>query len=343
MKTLTILGNGFDLGHLLPTTFDDFIATLPLKKREKYSIFRNGNNSWNDIESMYESLLVEIATERGLKDLTDELDRIRTDYGLNDFGEVNYYGYEYEGYDEELSNIADIVSVLRDFERDFLVYLRTYCSDSLLQTLLPKQPLLKIINQSNQIITFNYTHTAEILYGAKSIIHIHGDIDDVIVIGSGAMEKAKTSVVDYEYPQIDAFSKDKDGMIDRMAYYTEDLDGHLVEEQYTRRFFDEIATSAEEKENEFFDLLSTKSKESFAERQDTIDVLSSQHYDLVYVIGHSLGKADWRVFEAINKTAKIIYFYHNECECIDKSKILKELGFEAEMLSDKELFIQETI
>lgn len=338
MKTLTIIGNGFDLGHGLPTRFDDFINSNPILYREKYGMFSNGNNSWNEIESKYEDLLCSVMNERYLKDPTEELDRIRSEYGMNDYGEVNYYGYEYEGYDEEISKITDYIGLLEDFEHDFLKYLNKCCNDSILRTLKRKKHILEIIASSERIITFNYTHTLETLYGARNIIHIHGDIDDTIAIGSGALEEVKTSVIDDKYPQLDQFEKSKEGLIERMAYYTEDLDGRLVEDQYVRRFFDEIVVSATEKEESLFSLLDAKSKDSLAERQDVIDLMGSEYYDVVHIIGHSLGKADLNVFEAINKAAKIICYYHDIEDCKLKEAVLNSLGFNYEMVSDANLY-----
>ena len=338
MKTLLLIGNGFDLGHRLPTRFDDFIDSNFNIYTKKYDIFKNGNNSWDEIESKYEELILSVMDGRDVKDLTEELDTIRSDYGLNDFGEVNYWGYEYEGLDEELEKISDLIQLLEDFENDFLEYLKTCCNDSVLKMLDPKILISQIIKQSDRIITFNYTHTAEIVYDAKNVIHIHGDIDDSIAIGSGALEEAKVSMVDYEYPKLDQFSEDKDGLIERMNYYEEDLDGRWIEEKYTRRFFDVIADSADEKENELFGMLDSKSKDSLLERQGLIDALKSEQYDLVYIIGHSLGKADLSVFNAIDKGAKVICYYHNEEEQAIKREILRKLGFEAEMILDACLY-----
>jgi hypothetical protein len=58
----------------------------------------------------------------------------------------------------------------------------------------------------------------------------------------------------------------------------------------------------------------------------------------VYIIGHSLGKADLSVFNAINKGAQVIYYYHNEEERAIKQEILNELGFETKMILDTELY-----
>ena len=152
------------------------------------------------------------------------------------------------------------------------------------------------------------------------------------------MDEAKKSTIDYEYPTRDKFSKDKDGLAEMRAYYTEDMDGRWVEDHFVRRFFDEVAVAAEEKEDELFELLNVKSKDSLDERQDVIGLLRSEHYDKVYIVGHALGKADLNVFEAINKDAQVVYYYHKVEERDDREAILTELGFNVEMVSDEYLY-----
>ncbi len=56
-------------------------------------------------------------------------------------------------------------------------------------------------------------------------------------------------------------------------------------------------------------------------------------------IGHGLGKADLSVFDAINKDAQIIYYYHRTKERDAKEVILRELGFNVEMVSDTCLYL----
>ena len=338
MKTLTIIGNGFDLGHELPTLFDQFIESNPSVYKSKYGVFQNDCNSWNQIESKYEELLCEIMEGRSWQDITEEVERILGEYGLNDYGEVDFYNYDFEAYDEELEKISDFIKLLEDFEKDFLRYLRLKCNDEELKKYVARKAIAQIIAESDTIITFNYTHTAEVLYGAKSVIHIHGDIDESIAIGSGALDKAKNSAIDLEYPTRDKFSKDKHGLVDMMTYYTEDMEGHLVEDHFIRRFFDEVSAAASEKEEELFALLDVKSKDSLDYRQEIIEQLRSDHYDRVYIIGHSLGEADYAVFDAINKDAKVLYYYHYENEYLEKSQLLRDLNLEYEMIKDTELY-----
>lgn len=338
MRVLTIIGNGFDLGHGLPTLFDQFIESNPSVYKSKYGVFQNDCNSWNQIESKYEELLCEIMEGRSWQDITEEVERILGEYGLNDYGEVDFYNYDFEAYDEELEKISDFIKLLEDFEKDFLRYLRLKCNDEELKKYVARKAIAQIINESDTIITFNYTHTAEVLYDAKNVIHIHGDIDDSIAIGSGALDKAKNSAIDLEYPTRDKFSKDKHGLVDMMTYYTEDMEGHLVEDHFIRRFFDEVSAAASEKEEELFGLLDVKSKDSLSYRQEVIEQLQSKHYDRVYIIGHSLGVADQAVFDAINKDAEVIYFYHSKNEYTERQQVLIKLGMKHEMISDQCLY-----
>lgn len=208
MSVLTILGNGLDLAHGLKTKFDDFMKTLPIEQQGKYSVFRNKDNSWNCVESKYEELLRTIMDSREWKTVIDEVDCIRDGYGYNEYGEIDYFGYDFDGCDKELDEISDLISLLKDFENDFLEYLKLRCNDEILKDVSPIKSIFEIVRQSSRIVTFNYTHTLEILYGAKNTIHIHGDIDDSIAIGSGAMADAKATKVDYEYPKPGDFSND---------------------------------------------------------------------------------------------------------------------------------------
>ena len=337
MKTLTIIGNGFDLGHSIPTQFDSFIFSNPEVYPIKYNVFSTEEGSWNSVEAKFESHLRETMNKRSWQDVTEEVDRILGDYGLNEYGEVDFYGYSFEGYDEELDKIANFVVLLGEFEKDFSSYLGDTCNDDFLKTIAPKKAISKILKKSDCVITFNYTHTAEVLYGVKGAIHIHGDINDNIAIGSGALEDAKNSTIDYEYPTRKNFSPDKHGLVEMMRFYTEDMDGHLVEDHFIRRFFDEVSVRAEEKENELFDLLDVKNKDSLAERRDTIELLKSIHFDRVYIIGHSLNDADLAVLDAINRDAFVTYFYHKG-EYVKREQTLKRLGFHFEMVSDEHIY-----
>ena len=61
MNKLVIIGNGFDLGHNLPTQFKNFIESNE-KYLQKYKIFKGEN--WNNMEENYKNLVIDIMKNR---------------------------------------------------------------------------------------------------------------------------------------------------------------------------------------------------------------------------------------------------------------------------------------
>ena len=122
MKVLTIIGNGLDLGHGLPTRFDNFVDSNSTFYKSKYDVFRDGNNSWNSIENKYQQLLQEVMSKRCWLEVSEEVERIIQDYGLTEYGEVDYYCYESEAWNNEFDRIENLVHLLEEFEKDFQDY-----------------------------------------------------------------------------------------------------------------------------------------------------------------------------------------------------------------------------
>ena len=337
MKILTLIGNGFDLGHRLPTSFDNFIDSNPSVNKIKYAAFANGQNNWSDIEGEYARLLGDAMAHRSWLDVSEEVETILQNYGINESGEVNYYGYTSDAFEDELNQITKLIRLLSNFERDFLRYLKYHCNDETIKKCLPSQAINNILNASDRIITFNYTHTAELLYNATIISHVHGDIDSSIAIGSGALDNMKESMLDLEYPTFGK-CRNKHDYAERLAFYVEDLEGNLHEDQRVKSFFNEVAESAQEAEEELFCLLDEKSKDQLSTRKRLISQLQVEHYDIVYIIGHSLNEADYSVFDAINKDAYVVCYYHSKNECAEKIRVLNRLGLKFELRPDRDLY-----
>ncbi|OYP38051.1 hypothetical protein CG709_05670, partial [Lachnotalea glycerini] len=178
----------------------------------------------------------------------------------------------------------------------------------------------------------------EVIYGIKDIVHIHGNIDNSIAIGCGTLDEVKESMVDDKYPTIENFGMNKHGFAEMMAYYEEDMEGNLVESHFIKRFFDEVSSVIEENEVRIFTLLDEKSKDSLALRKQIIKDLPKEHYDKVYIIGHSLGEADHAVLEVINKDAIVNCFYHTDKDYEHMKNTLGTMNFNFELLSDIDLY-----
>lgn len=339
-KILVIIGNGFDLGHGLLTKFDNFIESNSPLLKKKYSMFQGENCSWNQIEDKYAELLKEVMDDRNEFDITEELDNILQDYGLNEYGEVDYYNYESDAFNDENKKISFYIELLNCFESDFLEYLKRNCADEILKRIEPYKQVTTILNSSTKIINFNYTNTVEMIYGRKDVLHIHGDIHNKIAIGCGTLDEVKNTMIDSEYPTIKKFGLDKHGFAEMMSYYEEDMEGNLVENHFIKRFFDEVVSAVNENEEVIFRLLDEKSKDSLDFQNQIIKDLSTETFDKVYIMGHSLGFADSSVFEAI-KADKFICFYHgdlNDDETKSKKQIMNGLNWNYELKSDIDLY-----
>lgn len=338
MKILTIIGNGFDLGHSLPTAFDKFIYSNPAIFPSKYAIFKDGDGTWKMVEALYGEQLCEILNKRSWHDITEVVEQIIRNYGLNEYGEVDYFNFSSDAFEDEYQAIKYRVDLLADFEKDFQQYLREKCSDEILSKIITYNNIRWILLASSKIITFNYTSTVEIAYGATNVYHIHGSVDTSIAIGSGALDEAKESLVDAEYPTIDKFGRDKYGLQELAGYYDYDDEGNRYPKVFIERFFNEVAASAMERENEVFNLLDAKNKDALSSRIRAIKSLGREHYDRVYIIGHSLGEADYSVFDAINKDAEVVCFYYSDEEKDNMAKILQSLGLKFTLKPNSEIY-----
>ena len=338
MKTLTIIGNGFDLGHGLPTNFDKFInSNLPIFP-EKYATFKGGDGTWKTVEALYGEQLCEILAKRSWHDITEVVEQIIRDYGLNEYGEVDYFNYSSDVFEDECQAIKFRIDLLADFEKDFQQYLREKCNDDVLTKIKTFDSIRQVLESSSQIITFNYTNTIEIAYHVKNVYHIHGTVDTSIALGSDTLDKAKESLIDAEYPTIDKFGRDKYGLQELAGYYDYDDEGNRYPKVFIERFFNEVTASAMEREKEVFDLLDAKNKDALSSRVKAIDRLRVEYYDRVYIIGHSLGEADYSIFNAINKDAEVICFFYSSDEKEHMAKILGELGLKYTLKPNGEIY-----
>ena len=338
MNILTIIGNGFDLGHSLPTSFDAFIQSNPSVYPKKYATFRGGDGTWTRVELDYGKQLCKILAERSWHDVTEVVEQIISDYGLNEYGEVDYFGFSSDAFEAEYQAIQFRVDLLSEFEKDFQQYLRATCGDAVLCKIVTYNNIRRILNASSRIISFNYTGTIETAYGVTNVDHIHGSVDTSIAIGSGALDEAKESLIDDKCPTIDKFGRDKYGLQELAGYYDYDEEGNRYPKVFIERFFNEVAASATEREAEVFNLLDVKNKDALISRISTIASLGEEHYDRVYIIGHALGVADYSVFDAINKDAEVICLYYSEDKKAEMESTLKSLGFLCTMVPNAEIF-----
>lgn len=338
MKALTIIGNGFDLGHNLPTRFYDFIQS-DYEFQEKYQIFKGTN--WNELESNYKELLRTIMSNRPYGDPEEELDEILSNSDYEKYGYINYSSISSEKYIKEINEIKELIKLLSNFEKDFLSYLLANCNKDKLQSVYPRNKVLQILKSSSDIINFNYTQVIEEVYQIQHVNHIHGSINEGnIAIGTAAVDELKESLVDLTSPTKRP-CENKYDFQEKMKYCVEDMDGHLHEDDTIKSMFYEIGHNIEKNEHQLFELVDKKNKEALSSRQHLEDKLKKEKYDAVFILGHSLGEADMSVFKQINKDAKIYCYYYEHMDNRN-FKIMKDnlykLGNDFELIPNNDLY-----
>lgn len=183
---LFVIGNGFDRGHDLNTTYWDFRNYLEnlypefLRAFEEHYYIYPANNEnakkellWNELEKNLANIDEDIIIDDALG---IEMNLESGDIGIEDTL-YDYFTDEYK-YIELLSK-----------------YLKQWVRTIKIRGLSPRTTLINSF-QDAIYITFNYTAVLENVYGIKEgkVIHIHGSLrahDDDPVLGHGNEERIK--------------------------------------------------------------------------------------------------------------------------------------------------------
>lgn len=178
---LIVIGNGFDLAHELPTSYEDF--RLFLKCREDQSdlalekLFSKKINGkmllWSDFEE---------ALAHPNKRQLNELHEL-----MNTLDENNTW----------------LVDMLRD---TFVKWIEDICFYGT-PKLDKAHPFYYYLRKDNVYLSFNYTETLEQFYNIQNVLHIHGcpihngaETHDCVIFGHRAIKTKNTYVLSTEKP-----------------------------------------------------------------------------------------------------------------------------------------------
>ncbi|UVL62562.1 bacteriophage abortive infection AbiH family protein [Pseudomonas sp. B21-032] len=176
MSTLHIIGNGFDLWHGLPTSYDSFyvFAKDMLDELESfYLIDTVKNGPWSDFENSLGKFDWQLLYEaHDYTDITGENFRPSEAYGLED----------------DLTEQADaIVDAIKERFHDWIEEIDV--SSASPKTSFP---------ETDFFLSFNYTSTLQLVYGIDNanIVHIHGRSDayDELIFGHGETREEESEV-----------------------------------------------------------------------------------------------------------------------------------------------------
>ncbi len=174
MKTLYIIGNGFDRAHDMETSYTDFQKWLYKHSKEYRSAVYFADSI--DVARNKKSLWKQFEEGMGMINLETYINGLKEDYADTQDTETAksdsfYAGIEYVVKDQYKKLIVAFREWAKSLDTDYY------------------EPEFNFINQDdNYFFTFNYTDTLENVYGIPEdrIMHIHGyarDTKSIIQVG----------------------------------------------------------------------------------------------------------------------------------------------------------------
>lgn len=201
MGRLFIIGNGFDLAHGIPSTFNHFKEYLRSSYLYDYNVEPNlwitaqtmpdGDQSYNSTDcAQIIDYMVSESFEDAREDWSDfEVALGNLDYTLLE-GDIEIQ-YDREGdihpsrtrynYEDAYSDFSNVMSNLPSLFSDWVNEIAVPTSRFSVFNLNTHQKISELINESDIFFTFNYTDTLETLYEMPNVLHIHGDKTNPIV------------------------------------------------------------------------------------------------------------------------------------------------------------------
>ncbi|MDR6124047.1 hypothetical protein QFZ87_003644 [Bacillus sp. SLBN-46] len=189
MSSLFIIGNGFDLAHSLPTSYEHFrqylIRNYPgaVKKSPSFNInsstMPDGSEVYDKDEVVsfimdiiskaepYGERWSDIETSLGRLDFEEYLDEMS--YFLDDDDDDDDMWHRAHRNEDAAEHFYNVTLKTKELFSEWVNSID-------ISTVLPKKKLQDIIDIDNDVfLTFNYTSLLEDLYGAEDVFHIHGE------------------------------------------------------------------------------------------------------------------------------------------------------------------------
>lgn len=177
MKTLYLLGNGFDIQHGITTPYSEFRNFLETHHESFLTKFESMYHiqPLNDTEPWYNEAAQEKWKKFVLKDLWQSFEEEMGNpdvEGMHDMAISLTGGMPTEGVKDTLDLYwKEQYGFSSDLQRYVLEWLETIDTSALS----PEKKSL-VGNCSDIFINFNYTDVLERVYGIKNVLHIHGGV-----------------------------------------------------------------------------------------------------------------------------------------------------------------------
>src|SRR5580658_1685773 len=183
MKTLYVIGNGFDLHHGLSSSYADFGTFLKAHDPRIHYLLGEYFNTDVEFWSHFEARLADLDAAA----LAENASSFLTPYGADDWKDSAHHDYQFE-----LDRLVEGLS--QGLKAQFATWIRQLEVPD--PVTIPSR-LLRL-DASATFLNFNYTCSLQALYGVapSQVLHIHGSADDVdsdLILGHGWNPKERGS------------------------------------------------------------------------------------------------------------------------------------------------------
>lgn len=310
MKSLYIIGNGFDIHHCIPSSYKNYREWLEENDDDLLERLRNyydvdEDEWWNEFE-----------VELGHADMADYIEETsfenEPDYGSDDFRDRDYHAGQFAAEDYVGSLVSDIKGTFTKWVGS-----------------LPKPNSGKKIQLDKEnafFINFNYTDTLQKLYDVKpsDILFIHGDVQagtDLVLGHNRSYEDIDAEFApEIPTPPDDLSAEDLEKWYEEMADSGEDYIHQSVREEVVSQIY----------------RLKKDTKSIIKANKEHFDAIKS--VETIRVYGLSFSPVDMPYLDEIvskvntDKTKWIVSWYKDE----DKNKaerFFQQKGIKAELVS----------
>lgn len=308
MKTLYIIGNGFDIHHKLDTRYQSFANYLAENNSEVFELLLNyyglpdiTNPELTDEEyalwSRFEEALADLDYLSVLDDNSDLIARP----GAKDFRDRDWHSYQIE-MEEIIKNLT--TTLISDFNKFILEVKYGSISDDVLINL----------EDDSHFLNFNYTKTLQEGYGIpeERITYIHNRADTkncTLILGHGT-DPANFDEKEEELPQ---------GLNEEELY------------EWREQKADEYDYSYESAKQEILSYYTKAFKNTASIIENNIVFFSNlTEIEKVIVLGHSISEVDLKYFEVLkaklNENVIWNVSYYSELEKQAHKETLLQLG-----------------
>ena len=196
MSKLFIIGNGFDIAHNLPTSYDNFrqylIDEYPDADQSGSAIpetytGKDGEDLFANANDLVGFFLYVISNAESDGDNWCNIENSLGDLDFSSF--LDDWG-DYNGDDDnpwhEVYRNQDNASEIAKSILEITTYFSEWRDTIKIDNIEPLPKFRDLINaEKDFFLTFNYTMTLEELYDAKKVCHIHGKQDGQLLFGHG--------------------------------------------------------------------------------------------------------------------------------------------------------------